>query len=284
MRDFHLTGAVGLEDSLEICKEKLKSIPTQALWYTEVVRSNIVRSSYFLRPTRVFSSISNLLTAPRKGVVFSFAGDDIVYADTGYSSWTAEEESYEYDYADEEFQTYDVGPTDDYGEAGEDAEASPAPSVQPRVHISGAFYETTASSRPLANKLGQTRQDTDDDEDGDEYDDDEQGDDAEEEEPEVPVVTVTDTRREKLKWQSAPKSPIPPVVLQKSILRKLSGPSVTFADSPSSASSTSSTSSTSVLQGADPLGPRRLTRKKAADPTPPAEEVAMEVVNPSEWN
>jgi len=74
-------------------------------WYTEVVRANYVRNAYFLRPAKQYSSISNVLSPPTKGVTFISRGEEYDALDTGASDLIEDEEgSEEEDYYEPQFE------------------------------------------------------------------------------------------------------------------------------------------------------------------------------------
>jgi len=92
----------------------LDRIVTDIQWYGEVIRANVIRNSYFLRPGRQYSPISNTVVPPTKGVKFAIKGVEFVHTEQG----DADEFLNEDDDDEEEIVTY--VPEDGSGDDEED--------------------------------------------------------------------------------------------------------------------------------------------------------------------
>jgi len=102
MKGFYLMGAELKDEELTLTQETLVRVSSLDKWHAAVIQANTTKTSYFLRPRKFFSTISNLLCAPRKGVIFSVEGDQVTYRTTGSAAeWVVDQsDSYEEDYED----------------------------------------------------------------------------------------------------------------------------------------------------------------------------------------
>jgi len=92
----------------------LERVISDTQWYGEVIRANVVRNSYFLRPGRQYSPISNTVVPPTKGVKFAIKGADFVHTEQGDADEFLDED----DEDEEEIVTY--VPDDGSGDDDED--------------------------------------------------------------------------------------------------------------------------------------------------------------------
>jgi len=101
----------------------LREMPDYLTWYREVITANFKSNAYFLRPQRNYSPISNLLSAPTKGVVFVQRGDEMVPLETGDDYQfvdPAHSDEDEYGYSDEGDDDDEIIGGDDDGGGGDE--------------------------------------------------------------------------------------------------------------------------------------------------------------------
>lgn len=101
--------------SLKSVTISLPLAKTDTEWYSEVIKANSVRNSYFLRAARQYSSISNTIVPPQKGVRFAISGFDLAYSEQGDASafldeaYTVDQEQITRQIVEEQY----VGPEED---------------------------------------------------------------------------------------------------------------------------------------------------------------------------
>jgi len=78
----------------------LVQMVTDTAWYEMVIKANMHRNVVFLRPSRQYSPISNVIIPPAKGVKFATRGVDLEYAEQGDADDFYEEEDLEDEYID----------------------------------------------------------------------------------------------------------------------------------------------------------------------------------------
>jgi len=78
-----LIGAVKEKKALSIVGIKVKEFQLETKWYEEVILANMRKNAYFLRPSRNFCAISNLMVPPTKGVSFVVKDSSYEYGASG---------------------------------------------------------------------------------------------------------------------------------------------------------------------------------------------------------
>jgi len=145
--DLALYGATVSKDGRTVAPNvtPLVAIKSADEWYSTVIKANIWKNSYFLRATKQYSAISNLLTPPSKGVKFTLRGDKYEAGETGESDVfndpaASESDSEEDDYYGDDSQDF---PSED----GENA--SPLEEENVPNPIVPAVSETAFKHDPL---------------------------------------------------------------------------------------------------------------------------------------
>jgi len=113
----------------------LPMISTDGVWYETVIKANMHRNVIFLRPSRQYSPISNVVIPPTKGVKFATRGVELAYAEQGDA-----DDIYDDVEASDEY----VYPAADYSAEEEDA-GSGGEGDDDDLEEEEEFFETTAS-------------------------------------------------------------------------------------------------------------------------------------------
>jgi len=130
--DFSLIGVEYNADGfVKISPVPLVEIPNEDAWYSIVVKANVIKNAYFLRPGKQYSPISNVLSPPSKGILYSLRGEEYVLSDTGAADQIEEDESDEDEHYDPD-PDEGIPPTDE-GSAG---------FVVPTTTVAGAVLST----------------------------------------------------------------------------------------------------------------------------------------------
>jgi len=122
---------------VKISPVPLVEIPNEDAWYSIVVKANVIKNAYFLRPGKQYSPISNVLSPPSKGILYSLRGEEYVLSDTGAADQIEEDESDEDEHYDPD-PDEGVPPTDD-GLIG---------LVVPTTTVSGGLAVSTVQEMP----------------------------------------------------------------------------------------------------------------------------------------